>query len=313
MYADCNDKTFVLKTRTGQQEDTIKFICLYQCNEFARNVFYRISSIIKNEEKKPKCFIFPLEEKSKVKLLGKFVKDPEDEEMYFVAYDLIDVSLKNVCGDEIKYSFMGKNRVHPISVYNVYKDTVDITAIDELELVNFVNSTLKEAKSITNKGTSEFNDIQITKTDPQVVQDVFFRDFNVNTNDVRKSVKTATPNDITASDGEAVKLSGFATFNEGIKELERLLGINLVLKTFINLGYIQFKYKDRYVIIVEFGDGKSGTYIFSSNSSELWINKKWLFHKLNDKSVKVQDIVKMLKKYRVCFHPIQKHMSKPID
>jgi len=313
MHANCDNKTFVLKTRTGQQEDTIKLICLYQCNEFARNIFYRTSSIIKNEEKKPKCFIFPLKEKSKVKLLGKFVKEPDEEEMYFVAYDLIDVSLKNVCGEEIKYSFMGKNRVHPVNVYNIYKDTVDITTIDKLELVNFVNSTLKEAKSVANKGTSEFNDIQITKTEPQVVQDVFFRDFNINTNDVKKSVKAATPNDIIASDGEAVKLSGFATFDEGIKELEILLGQKLTLRLFINLAYIQFKYKNRYVIIVESGDGKSGTYIFSSDNKELFKRKDWLLYKINNKDMNLKQLANNLRKYGVCFHPIQKHISKPRD
>ena len=42
-------------------------------------------------------------------------------------------------------------------------------------------------------------------------------------------------------------------------------------------------FKNRYVIIVEYGDGKSGTYIFSSDSEELFKRKMWLLFKLNDK------------------------------
>ena len=314
MYADCDKKSFVLKTRTGQYEEIIKLICLYHCNEFAKNLFLRTSALIKNESKKPNCFTFPLEEKSKVKLLGKFVKEPDEEEVYFVAYDLIDVSLKNICGEQITYSFMGKNRVHPINIYNIYKDTVDLSEIDEMELVNFVNSKLKEAKSVTTKDTSEFNDIQVVKTEPQVVQDVFFRDININTNDIKKSIKTAASNGIVSSNGEAVKLSGFATFYEGIRELEILLGQKLAIRPYVNLAYIQFMFKNRYVIIVEYGDGKSGTYIFSSDSEELFKRKMWLLFKLNDKkTLNLKRLANKLREYNVCFHPIQKHTSRPRD
>ena len=148
------------------------------------------------------------------------------------------VLLKNICGEQITYSFMGKDRVHPINIYNIYKDTVDLTEIDEMELVNFVNSKLKEAKSVTLKDTSEFNDIQVVKTEPQVVQDVFFRDINMNTNDIKKNIKTATSKGIVSSNGEAVKLSRFATFYERIRELEILLGQKLVIKPYVNLAYI---------------------------------------------------------------------------
>ncbi len=313
MYADCDNKSFVLKTRTGQQEDTVKLICLYQCNEFARKLFYRTSALIKNEPQKPNCFFFPLKGKAKVKLIGKFIKNSDNNQLYFVAYDLIDVSLKEICGEEIKYSFMGKNRVHPIKTYSIYKDMVDISKIDELELVNFVNAKLHEAKSYSEKSASEFNDVKITKTDPQVTQDVFFKDFNIKTNDVRKGIKTAASNDIASSDEKIVKASAFATFSEGIRELEKLLGFELILRPFGNLAYIQFKYKNRYVIIIESGDGNSGTYIFSSKSEELLKKKFWLLSQINDKLMSLTRLAQIVRRFNVCFHPIQKHTSKPVD
>ena len=95
------------------------------------------------------------------------------------------------------------------------------------------------------------------------MQDILFRD--INTNDSKKCIKTIVPNEIVSSNGEVVKLSGFATFYEGIRELEILLGQKLVIRPYVNLAYIQFMFKNRYVIIVEYGDGKSGTYIFSSD------------------------------------------------
>jgi hypothetical protein len=104
VYSNCDEKKFVLKTRTGQHNDTIKLICLYHCNEYARNMFYKLSAMIKNEPV-PNCFSFPLKGKTTVKLLGKFLKDPDTNQLHFIAYDLIDVSLKNICGEDILFIY----------------------------------------------------------------------------------------------------------------------------------------------------------------------------------------------------------------
>ena len=72
-------------------------------------------------------------------------------------------------------------------------------------------------------------------------------------------------------------------------------------------------FKNRYVIIVEYGDGKSGTYIFSSDNEKLFKRKMWLFFKLNDKkTLNLKRLVNKLKEYNV-YHPIQKHKRKPRD
>ena len=73
-------------------------------------------------------------------------------------------------------------------------------------------------------------------------------------------------------------------------------------------------FKNRYVIIVEYGDGKSGTYIFSSDNEELFKRKMRLLFKLNDKkTLNLKRLANKLRKYNVCFHPIQKHTSRPRD
>jgi len=73
-------------------------------------------------------------------------------------------------------------------------------------------------------------------------------------------------------------------------------------------------FKNRYVIIVEYGDGKSGTYIFSSDNEELFKRKMWLLFMLSDKkNLNLKRLANRLRKYNVCFHPIQKHTSKSRD
>jgi len=73
-------------------------------------------------------------------------------------------------------------------------------------------------------------------------------------------------------------------------------------------------FKNRYVIIVEYGDGKSGTYIFSSDNEELFKRKMWLLFKLNDKkTLNLKRLANKLREYNVCFHPIQKNTSRSQD